>query len=264
MSPVFPLTLALYAVSCALYMAHAATSADRLARSARLVLAGAFLSHAADIGALCLHGIHPFVDGREALSFIAWLTVGAYLGVTLRHPLPLVGALLVPITMVLHVAARLAPSGTSGPQASTLLRLLHIGLATAGVAVFAVAGVGALIYLGAETQLKRHRFGALFRQGPPLATLDALNQTCILLGFPLFTIAMITGAIWVMRLPDGGVHRLLAPRYALSAIAWGLFATLLLARRLGGWRGRRAALLTLAGLGAALCVVAIYFLRGPI
>src|SRR5262249_30806021 len=111
---------------------------------------------------------------------------------------------------------------------------------------------------------KKRRVGAAFRRGPALETLDALNRRCILLGFPMFTVAMVTGALWVMRLPDGGIHQLLAARYLLSTVAWALFAVLVVARVAAGWRGRRAALVTIAGFGAALCVCAIYYLRGPV
>ena len=268
MPPVFPLTLALYAASCALYLAHAATGgagSERLAKVARAILAGAFLAHAADIGFLCVKGAHPFVNAREALSFVAWLTVGAYLISTLRYNLPLVGALLVPITIVLDVAARLGPHNIEQPHARALLAVAHIGLATAGVAVFAVAAVDAVVYLFAERRLKRGRFGsALFKKGPPLELLDTLNRRCILLGFPIFTVAMILGAIWLMQMPDGGTHRLLQPQYALATVAWILYAGLLVARSVVGWRGRKAALVTLAGFGAALCVLAIYYLRGTV
>ncbi len=270
MPPAFPFTLALYAFSCALYLGDIFTGgADgagaRLTRAARWALGAAFLSHAADIGWLCVKGHHPFVDGREALSFIAWVTVGAYLVLSFRFAVPLVGALLVPVTIVLDGAARLGPAKAGvAPHGSTLLGTVHIALAAGGVAVFAIAAVDALVYLVAEGQLKRRRFGTLFKKGPPLATLDSLNRRCIQLGFPMFTVAMVTGAIWVMRLPDGGVHQLLAARYLLSAVAWGLFAALLGARLVAGWRGRRAAWVTLAGFGAALCVVAIYYLKGPV
>src|SRR4051812_24064976 len=102
MSPVFPFTLALYAAACALYLAQLAGEPDRsgsarLFRVARLTLAAAFVSHAVDIGFLCVRGSHPFANAREVLSFVAWLTVGAYLITTLRVALPLAGALIVPV-----------------------------------------------------------------------------------------------------------------------------------------------------------------------
>jgi ABC-type uncharacterized transport system permease subunit len=258
--PLFPATLSLYAVACALFLAHLGVQREAgagIARAARVALLAAFASHAVDIGWLCTHGLHPVVNAREALSFVSWLTCGAYLLTSLRNPVPIVGALVVPVTMVLNVAARLTPS-SEAPRASSLLGSVHITLATAGVALFAVAAGGAVVYLVEERALKRHKAG--WRRGPGLETLDRLNRRFIVLGFPLFTVALITGAVWVMRLPSAS--GLFTPQYLMAAVTWCLYAALLSARVTLGWRGRRAALLTLAGFATSLVVLIIYLVRG--
>jgi ABC-type uncharacterized transport system permease subunit len=269
MASIFALTLAVYAVACVLYLEQLVAGAPhaveaRLERAARLSLAVAFVAHSVEISALCIRGIHPFLTVRETLSFISWLTVGAYLVTTVRWALPLAGALIVPVALVLEVAARVGPTqlGATG-HAATVLGRAHIGLATAGVAVFAVAAGDAAVYLLAERQLKgRGRARTFSATLPPLETLDRINRRCIQLGFPLFTVAMITGSMWLMRIPDGGVHRLLRPQYAMSVLAWTLYAALLLLRLVAGWRGRRAAIVTLGGFGASLGVLLIYYVRG--
>src|SRR4051794_36715449 len=205
MPPLFPFTLALYAVSGTLYLAHLTAQNRLLARVARAALALAFLSQAGDIGWLCAHGLHPVVNAREAVFFFSWLMCGAYLLTTLRFDLPVLGALVVPVTMVLDVAGRLTPT-REAQHSGTLLASVHITLASAGVALFAVAAGGAVLYLISERNLKRHRPGA---RGLPLETLDRINRACIVLGFPLFTVAVVTGAVWVMRLGLG----LFTPQY---------------------------------------------------
>jgi ABC-type uncharacterized transport system permease subunit len=266
MPPLFPATLALYAVACTLYLAHLSQGTQTpatgplsgIARGARVALALAFASHAVDIGWLCTHGLHPVVNAREALSFASWLICGVYLATSFKLHVPVVGALVVPGTMVLDVAARLTPS-QEAPRAGSLLGTMHIVLATAGVALFAVAAGGAVIYLVTERRLKRHKAAGMLRGGPALETLDTLNRRCIVLGFPVFTVAMVTGAVWVARIPGAGVF---TPQYAIATVAWLLYAVLLLARVTAGWRGRRAALMTLAGFATAMTVLLIYFLRG--
>ena len=47
----------------------------------------------------------------------------------------------------------------------------------------------------------------------------------------------------------------------MATVAWLLYALLILARFLAGWRGRRAALLTLGGFAASLSELAIYYVR---
>jgi ABC-type uncharacterized transport system permease subunit len=257
MPPLFPATLALYAVSCALYLAHLMAGSEGLARAGRGALAAAFASQALDIGWLCTHGLHPAVNAKEALSFAAWLICGAYLLVSMRVRVPVVGALVVPVTMVLDLAARLSPSREVVHGVSTL-GAVHITLATAGVALFAVAAGGAVIYLVEERALKAHRAGRLFKRGPALETLDTLNRRCIVFGFPLFTVAVITGAVWGIKLGNP----LFTPQYSFAVAAWIMYAVLIVARLTAGWRGRRAAIMTLGGFATSLTVLLIYFVRG--
>jgi ABC-type uncharacterized transport system permease subunit len=257
--PLFPATLVLYAVSAGLFWAH--LWEPQVARVARFALALSVLAHACDIGWLCWHGQHPMVSAREALSFFSWLTCIAFSVVTLRVPMPALGALIVPVTIVLDLAARLVPSVESH-RANSLIRLFHVMLATSGIALFAVAAGGAVVYLAVENSLKAHRPGLLFRHGPALETLDSLNRRCILFGFPIFSAALATGTVWIVRLE--GPHGLVTFRYVIAAVAWLLYAGLLIARTAAGWRGRRAAMMTLAGFATALAVMAIYVIRGAI
>jgi ABC-type uncharacterized transport system permease subunit len=221
-----------------------------------VALTAAFFSQAADIGWLCMHGAHPVANAREALSFFGWLVCGAYLVASLRFSVPVVGTLVVPITMVFDMAARLSPA-RQVTRAVTWLGSVHITLAMAGVALFGVAAGGAVIYLLEERNLKQHRAGLLWKRGAALETLDALNRRCILIGFPLFTLAVITGAMWGVRLHD----QLFTPQYSIATAAWLTYAVLLVARVTAGWRGRRAALMTLGGFATSLTVLLIYFLR---
>ncbi len=271
MPPLFPFTLALYAVAGTLYLAYlvapapptatrAASGSRLLSRAARIVVLLAFLSQAADIAWLCAHGLHPVVNAREAIFFLSWLMCGAYLLTTLRFEVPVLGALVVPVAMVLDVAGRLTPT-KEAQHAGTLLASVHITLASAGVAMFTVAAGGAVLYLVSERNLKGKQAGKRrLGRGPALETLDRINRACIVLGFPLFTVAMVTGAVWVMRLPSE--HGLLTPQYLLATVTWLLYGGLLVARVTGGWRGRKAALVTLAGFGTAMAVLLIYLLRG--
>jgi ABC-type uncharacterized transport system permease subunit len=257
MPPLFPVTLALYAVALSLYLAHLMAGTQSLARAARIALGAAFASQAVDIGWLCVHGLHPAISAREAMSFAAWLICGAYLALSFKYRVPVVGALVVPVTMVLNLAARLSPEKEPAHGVSTL-GAVHITLATAGVALFAVAAGAAVVYLIEERNLKAHRAQKIFKRGAALETLDRLNRRCIVFGFPLFTLALITGAVWGVQLRD----QLFTPQYSIAAAAWIMYAVLIVARVTAGWRGRRAAIVTLGGFATSLTVLLIYYVRG--
>ena len=266
MPPLFPATVALYGVACALFFAHlygpqAGERRDEgggVSRAARFALTLAFISHAIDIGWLCTKGYHPVVDAKEAISFAAWLMCGAYLAIAARYRVPALGLVLAPVTLVLDLAARLGPQPEARGAAS-LLAIVHITLATAGTALFVVAAGGAILYLVEERNLKAHRTGRLFRRGPALETLDTLNRRAVALGFAFFTVALITGAAWLLQMP--GSHGLWSPQYLLSSVAWAVYAGLIGARIMVGYRGRRAAVLTVAGALTAIGVLLVYLVR---
>ncbi len=266
MPPLFPATAALYGVACVLFFAHlygpqAGQRKDTnvgVSRAARFALTLAFASHAIDIGWLCTKGMHPVVNAKEAISFAAWLLCGGYLAYAARYNVPALGLVLAPMTLVLDLAARLGPSSEARGAAS-LLAIVHITLASAGTALFVVAAGGAVLYLVEERNLKAHRAGRLFRRGPALETLDTLNRRAIALGFSLFTFALITGAVWLLQMP--GDHGLWSPQYLLSSTAWLLYAGLIGARIMVGLRGRRAAVLTVAGAVTAVGVFLVYLVR---
>ena len=100
--------------------------------------------------------------------------------------------------------------------------------------------------------------GAVFKDGgAPIEALDRISHRLIWIGFPVFTVALVLGAIWVSRLGQS-LGRI---EYALAAVTWVAFATLIVARQIYGWRGRRAARLTLECFASALAVLVIYLIR---
>jgi ABC-type uncharacterized transport system permease subunit len=228
-------------------------------RPLALVLVGvAFLAHGTDIGWRGIQQVHPAQSVREAIGLLSFIITGGYLLASTRYRLTLGGAAVLPISLVLLVVARLTPAGTAAEDLSILGRI-HISLATAGVGVFALASALSAIYLVEERALRRKRFDTLaFKdQGAPLEALDRLSNRLIWVGFPIFTVALVLGAIWVSKLGES----LDRPEYPLAAVTWMFYAALLVVRQVYGWRGRRAARLTLAGFAAALLVLFIYLVR---
>jgi ABC-type uncharacterized transport system permease subunit len=228
-------------------------------RPLALVLVGvAFVAHATDIGWRGTQQVHPAQSVREALGLLSFIITGGYLLASTRYRLTLGGAAVLPISLVLLVVARLTPAGTTAEDLSILGRI-HISLATVGVGVFALASALSAIYLVEERALRRKRFDTLaFKdQGAPLEALDRLSNRLIWIGFPIFTVALVLGAIWVSKLGES----LDRPEYPLAAVTWIFYAALLVVRQVYGWRGRRAARLTLAGFAAALLVLFIYLVR---
>jgi len=254
-APLFWIAVALYALAGAVYLASLLGLPDRVARHARWVMLAAFVVHMLEIGARGIAGLHPVTSVREAMGFVAWMLTGGFLLAQVRWRLDAAGAFVAPAAAALLLTARLTPE--SEPTAGLgVLGRIHISLASLGVSVFALATALAILYLLEERQLKHKKLGTIVQRGTALETLDHLAHRCVQVGFPIFTVAMITGAIWSARRSDG-----LRPEYAIAFFAWTAFAALLIARVTAGWRGRRSAILTLIGFAASLTVLGIYLAR---
>lgn len=250
-----------YGLATVLYLAFHAGLRAPLARAGRMVLAAGWVLQTVDIGIRCTHGQHPVASTAEALAFIAWLIVAGYLGASLRYRLEAAGAFAVPAALILLLLARVVPGNTTAPPGA--LVVLHVLLATSGVATFALAAILEVLYLLQERRLKRKQLDRLRAGGAPLDTLDTLAARCVSIGFPIFTVALITGA-WVVRaglLQQGSAVR---PEYLVAIASWLAFGVLLVARVSGGWQGRRAAWLTVGGFSGVVLVVLGYFIRAAV
>jgi ABC-type uncharacterized transport system permease subunit len=247
--------IGLYGLASAVYLASLLGLPDRWARHARVVLLGAFVVHMLEIGARGIAGMHPVSSVREAIGFLAWALTGGFLLAQVRWRLDAAGAFTAPAAAALLLTARLTPAGEATQGLGALGRI-HISLATVGVSIFALATVLAVLYLLEERQLKRKKLGVIVQRGAALETLDRLSHRCVQVGFPIFTVAMITGAVWSARRSAE-----LRPEYVIAFAAWTAFAVLLIARVAAGWRGRRAAIITVLGFTAAVTVLGIYLVR---
>ena len=248
-----------YALASALFLGYLLAARPVAVRAARVILAIGVAVQLVDIGKRCFALQNPVSSTPEVVAFIGFLLAGGYLLASLRYRLTAAGAFAVPAALTLLVLGRVVPAEPDVPRMGTLGRV-HIFLAAVGVAVFALAAVLAVLYLVEERRLKRRRFDRVGRE-TPLTTLDRLSVRCVSIGFPIFTVALVTGAVWIARLGGLTTTEAARPEYLIAVAAWVAFGVLLVARLGAGWQGRRAAWLTLGGFGATLVVLFIYVLR---
>ena len=250
----FAIGLGLYVIATAAFVIHLMVAHETPRRVALITLTLAFVTDTAALalrtgtaGSITVNSFH------DRLSILAWLIVGLYLLLQLRYHLVVLGALVTPLAFLLTLSAYLVYSGveTLPPQLQNAWLPAHVAPAFLGYAVFTLASCVSLMYLLQERQLKGKRRGGMFlRWLPSLETLDNLNFRFVGWGFALFTLGIVTGSILAKAV--WGTFWLWEPVQVLSVIAWLLYALLLQMRSIG-WRGRKAARLTIVGF--ALLIV---------
>lgn len=228
-------------------------------RLSPLILLVGFLVHSAALGVHFFQIGYPGIaQFQEAVSFYGWLMIGLYLLFQLKYPLRVLGSLIAPLGLIMALAAFAFGRGAEElpPALKSYWLPLHVSSAFLGNAVFALAFGVSLMYLFEEYQLKRKKVAMVSGRFPSLETLDRLNHRFLIWGFPLMTLGIITGSLWAGA--QWGNYWSWEPRQISSALTWLLYGALLHGRITGGWRGRKGALLTIAGFALILS----YFLWG--
>jgi ABC-type uncharacterized transport system permease subunit len=248
-----------YAVASGLYFLQL-TGREHGARFARPVLAGAVLLHLTHFFVVSANAKSCPVDGiHEATSLTALLAGAIFLFVSRVKKLGVIGAFVAPQALAAILAARFVGGPDPAPVVRTTILPLHVTSILLASALFAIASALAATYLLQEKQLKKKKTGGLLHRLPALDVLDRASHRFLLAGFPLLTIGILTGLLWIGNASTG---RLAMVRQVLAYTAWILFALVLLMRSAGGWRGRRAAWGTIAGFSCAFLVYLVYLARG--
>jgi len=244
----FTLTLVLYSIAALLYLARLMRNDFPLSNTAHKVLVVGFAAHClAIIHRFIALGYLPITNMHESLSFFGLSVVGIYLIFEHRFKVAALGSFVVPLALLSTIAAGMLPSELRplNPALQSAWIYSHTLLAFASYAFFSISGCVAVIYLIQSHFLKKKHLGSLFQRLPALDMLDEIGYRCLAFGFPLLTVAIITGAIWASQ--AWGSYWSWDPKETWSLITWFVYAALLHGRLTTGWRGRRAAWLTIAG-----------------
>lgn len=203
-----------------------------------------------------LSGHIPITNLHEASSFFSWCIVLLFFYIEYRYRIGLLGSFIMPLVFIMMLSSSILPREMKplSPVLQSYWLGIHTILAFLGDAAFAFAAVIGLMYLVQEHFVKKKHLGSLFQRLPNLQLLDEINYKLITLGFPLLTLAIITGALWAES--AWGSYWRWDPKEVWSLITWLIYVLVLHARLRVGWKGKKAAILSIIGF----CVVLFTFL----
>ncbi len=187
----------------------------------------------------------------NALSAAGWVIVLLLLMMALRSPVESLGIGLMPIAAA-AVLMSIVFSGEESAAHLTDEAEAHVVVSILAYSLLSFAAMQAILLAIQIHFLHNHHPGGFVRALPPLNTMEALLFQLISVGFLMLTFSLLSGFLYLENM----FAQHLVHKTALSIVAWGIFGTLLLGRRLAGWRGRTAVRWTLAGI--ALLVLAYF------
>lgn len=253
MQILFAASILLYMLSSGAYFAYLFFQRDPLQKTGCALLIAGFAAQTALIGwAFAASGHMPVNNLHETLTITAWALVGVFLAVHLKFRLKVLGIYVAPLAVFILLAAGQFPREALQPDnlLKSVWLVIHIVAIFGGDAAFALAaGVGAL-YLIQERNIKAKTRGFFFKRLPSLELLDTTGYACIVSGFTLLSIGLITGMVYAKIV--WGRFWAWDVKEVWSAIAWIFYAVLLHERLAVGWRGRRAAVMAIVGFGVLL------------
>lgn len=259
MSLLFAAAMAFYIGSSVGYQGYVVFQKKPMYRVAMILLWAGFICHTVVISLKYIEAGHiPVQNFYETLSAFGWAMVGVFLILQIKFNLMVLGALVAPVATLCTVIAAILPGPPVevAPLFRSLWRTFHIGTLILGNAAFAIACLVGILYLIQESAIKHKKRGFFFRRLPSLKLLDSMGYSCLIVGFPLLTFGIITGAMYAQVVH--GHFWSWDPREILGTLTWLVFAALLHERLAVGWQGRRAAIMTIVGF---VVLLSTFFLR---
>ncbi|MBE9543170.1 MAG: c-type cytochrome biogenesis protein CcsB [Proteobacteria bacterium] len=262
----FTLILAAYICATVGYIVHFVNRDKKFRTIARGIIITTGIVHTIYlVGRYFQAGHTPLTSHHEAISFFAWSLTWAFISFRWRYRIKNFGAFVSPIvTALMFIAVFSSHEIFELPPALQSLWLpVHASIALAANGFLALAFSGGIMYLIQERELKKKRFGFFYTRLPSLEALDTLNHHSLTIGFSLLTLGIITGSFWAKQ--AWGTYWHWDPKETWSLITWFFYAALIHQRFAVGWRGRRAAIMSIIGFSAVLFTMwGVTFLLGGI
>ena len=171
---------------------------------------------------------------------------GAYLFALKKYKVRWLGlpvSLAVLLTLGTAITLLYRPSAPLVPALKSTWLVIHVSAAIISGGVFLLANAIAGAYLILDRYEQKGVRPIWAQKLPSLEVLDNLSYRLVALVFPLWTFAVIAGAIWAES--DWGRYWGWDPKETWAFITWVAYAAYLHARVTVGWRGRKAAWLCL-------------------
>ena len=171
---------------------------------------------------------------------------GAYLFALKKYKLRWLGlpvSLAVLLTLGTAITLLYRPSAPLVPALKSTWLVIHVSAAIISGGVFLLANCVAAAYLILDRYEQKGVRPVWAQRLPSLEVLDNLSYRLVALVFPLWTFAVIAGAIWAES--AWGRYWGWDPKETWAFITWVAYAAYLHARVTVGWRGRKAAWLCL-------------------
>ncbi|MEU9887207.1 c-type cytochrome biogenesis protein CcsB [Sphaerisporangium sp. NPDC051011] len=218
------------------------------ARAAVAAVALSWLGWAANLGAIVARGLAvgrwPWGNMYEFVVAICFAAVSAFLVMQIRQPVRFLGAFVsLAAALGLGFAVRYlhVQAGPVVPALKSYWIAIHVTAAILAAGLFILAGVAGILFLVRKEGPSRL---------PSRADLERVAHQAIVIAFPIWTFAVIAGALWADK--AWGRYWGWDPKEVWSFITWIAYAAYLHAKATAGWKGKAATIVQLVAFGCLI------------
>jgi cytochrome c-type biogenesis protein CcsB len=195
----------------------------------------------------------PLSNLYESLVFFSLMIALIYLVIEIKYGHKSIGVFAMPLAVLSMAYASLSPNISDRiqpllPALKSNWLTVHVITCFIGYAAFAIAFGLAIMFLVKRDGSDRE--GTLLSIFPQRRILDELTHQMVLFGFLFLSAGIISGAVWANS--AWGRYWGWDPKETWSLITWFVYATLLHARLMRGWRGKRIAVFSMVGFAAVM------------
>ena len=224
-------------------------------RSANIGMSLTWLAFGLLLAGVVLRGVWagrvPWGNMYEFSITAAVAVLAVFLGMSTRRDLRWLGlfvVIAVELTLGLAVTVLYTEAAQLVPALKSYWLLIHVSAAIICSGAFTIAAATAglsILRIRAERKAGEAQVTGWLARVPSGEKLELMTQRIIAFTFPLWTFAVVAGAIWAEN--AWGRYWGWDPKETWAFITWVVFAAYLHARSTQGWRGTRASLIVLAG-----------------
>ena len=194
----------------------------------------------------------PVTGVFVAMTTCAWLFGAVYLSLEWRFKERSLGLFILPVIIILQTASNLFLELRRELPAilKDVAFEIHVIMMLLSYAAFAISFIASLLYLLLSRDIERKSLGIFYRRLPSLDFFDSLSNLAVNIGLGFLTVGVAWGIYTGAKLTEP--FFIWDAKFFAVGLTWLIYVVHLFLRRVIGWQGKRAAVISLLGFGWVL------------
>ncbi|MEW6508636.1 MAG: cytochrome c biogenesis protein CcsA [Bacteroidota bacterium] len=218
------------------------------ANSKRIFLFVTLITHVCYLLLRTIEFDHPPITNKfEIFSILAFAIGFSYFILELLTDVRGTGAFIILFALLFQIVSSLFIENNYVVPDVLRNRLLgiHVISALLGYSGITISAVYGLLFLVLYKNLKSSKFGLIFNRLPSLEILEKLSFNSLLIGFVLFTVAIIIGITWLpSAFPNFSYSD---PKLIGTGFVWIIYGAGILCKFTANWYGKKVIWFSIAG-----------------